>query len=217
MRNRDVNSGNFIPDLVQSRSNKLVFPDAKQLRSNIKNSIIVSTLVNPDNRYKSVNLFLESITGARVIADADVKELERSQMISKKSGDGFAKIAGMESLKKLVTDQIIEPLRNPDRGREYNIEPPNAILLYGPPGCGKTFFSKCLAEELGFNFIEVNPSDVGSKYVHGGQEKIKALFDIAKENSPTIIFLDEIFLNPTSIFLSVGTLIVNLDCSIFTT
>lgn len=192
MRNRDVNSENFIKDLIHSRNNKLVFPDARHLASNIKNSIIVSTLVNTDNRYKTVNLFLEALTGTKVMADSDVKELERSQMISKKSGEGFAKIAGMNSLKELVSKQIIEPLRNPERGREYNIEPPNAILLYGPPGCGKTFFSKCLAEELGFNFMEVTPSDVGSKYVHGGQEKIKALFDTAKENSPTIIFLDEI-------------------------
>ena len=56
----------------------------------------------------------------------------------------------------------------------------------------KNFFAECLSEEIGFNFIKVGPSDVGSKYVHGGQEKIKQLFDSAKENAPTVLFLDEI-------------------------
>ena len=192
LKNKNINSESFKSDLSESRKNKLLFSTTNLIDKHVKNSIIVSTLLNLENRYDTVNLFIESVTGKKVLADSDIKELERSQIVSKCIGEGFSKIAGMDDLKNLVRKQIIEPLRNPDIGRDYNIEPPNAILLYGPPGCGKTFFAKCLAEELGFNFMDVNPSDVGSKFVHGGQEKIKNLFDTAKENAPTIIFLDEI-------------------------
>ena len=192
LKNREINSDSFKSDLINNRKNKLIFSGIHQINKNIKNTIIVSTLSNIENRFTDVNLFLESLTGNKMLADSEIKDLERSQIVSKCKGDGFAKIAGMHELKELIKKQVIEPLRNPEKGREYNIEPPNAILLYGPPGCGKTFFSKCLAEELGFNFMDVNPSDVGSKFVHGGQEKIKELFDTARENAPTVIFLDEI-------------------------
>jgi len=69
---------------------------------------------------------------------------------------------------------------------------PNGILLYGPPGCGKTFIARKLAEEVEYNFIEIKPSDLASIYVHGSQEKIGNLFKNAIESAPAILFLDEL-------------------------
>ena len=69
---------------------------------------------------------------------------------------------------------------------------PNGILPYGPPGCGKTFIARKIAEKLGFNFVEVKPGDLASTYVHGTQEKIKAVFAEAAANAPTILFFDEL-------------------------
>ena len=66
------------------------------------------------------------------------------------------------------------------------------VLLYGPPGCGKTFFAKKFAEEVGFNFMVKTPADLKSRYVNATQENIKKMFDEAYENAPTIIFIDEI-------------------------
>lgn len=97
----------------------------------------------------------------------------------------------MDAIKSMIKEDVIEPLLHPEKNKEYGIEPPNGVLFYGPPGCGKTFFAECLADEVGFNFLKVKPSDVGSMYVHGGQEKISQLFKDAKENAPTILFLDE--------------------------
>jgi transitional endoplasmic reticulum ATPase len=65
-------------------------------------------------------------------------------------------------------------------------------LLYGPPGCGKTFFAEKLAEEIGCNYMYAKCSDVASPYIHGGQEKIAALFEEARKNAPTLLFLDEV-------------------------
>jgi transitional endoplasmic reticulum ATPase len=65
------------------------------------------------------------------------------------------------------------------------------MLLYGPPGCGKTFFAKHFAEEVGFNFMMIKPSSLKSRYVNATQENIAKMFEEAEENAPTIIFIDE--------------------------
>ena len=78
------------------------------------------------------------------------------------------------------------------RDKKYGIQPLNGILLYGPAGCGKTYIAKNLAEELGFYYIEIKPSDLDSTYIHGTQEKIGKLFQKAEANAPTLIFIDEV-------------------------
>ena len=64
--------------------------------------------------------------------------------------------------------------------------------MYGPPGCGKTFIARKIAEKLGFNFVEVKPGDLASIYVHGTQEMIKEVFEKAAENAPSVLFFDEL-------------------------
>ena len=105
---------------------------------------------------------------------------------------GFADVAGMEELKSQLKSDIIDVLKEPERAKALGISLPNGILLYGPPGCGKTFFAQKLAEEVGCNFIAVNCSDIASTFVHGTQELIAEKFKEAAEKKPTIIFFDEI-------------------------
>lgn len=105
---------------------------------------------------------------------------------------GFDSVAGMESLKKMLFEEVIGPLTSPEKFKKFKVSIPNGILLYGPPGCGKTFIVRKLSEELDYNFYEVKHSDVASPYIHGGVEKIAKVFDIAKQNAPSIVFIDEI-------------------------
>lgn len=83
---------------------------------------------------------------------------------------GFSKVAGMDNLKKLVIEGFINVLKNPTKAAHYGISVPN-ILLYGPAGCGKTFFAERVAEEVGINFMKVSPDDLSSIYIHGTQKK----------------------------------------------
>ena len=111
--------------------------------------------------------------------------------IQRGGGNGFADIAGMQELKDYLTKTVIFFMKNKDIAQQYGITPPNGMLLYGPPGCGKTFFAEKFAEETGFNFMLVKSSDVGSSLVHGTQEKVKKLFKQAEKNSPIVLCFDE--------------------------
>jgi hypothetical protein len=101
-------------------------------------------------------------------------------------------VAGMRTLKAILERDVILPTLEPEVYKQYRLTPPNGILLHGPPGCGKTYIARKLGAILGFDFIEVKPSDLGSIYVHGSQEKIGDLFKKAREKSPSLLFLDEI-------------------------
>ena len=111
--------------------------------------------------------------------------------IKKGGGNGFADIAGMDELKEMLRKRVILILQNKELADKYKLTPPNGMLLYGPPGCGKSFFAEKFAEETGFNFILVKASDLGSIYIHGSQGKIADLFKKAEENAPTVLCFDE--------------------------
>lgn len=105
---------------------------------------------------------------------------------------GFDCVAGMRDLKAMLTADVIEPLLNPEKFKKFKLGVPNGILLYGPPGCGKTFIVKKLAEQLGYNFVEMNPSSVATSYVHGAVGNIGKVFEMARLKAPSIVFIDEI-------------------------
>jgi transitional endoplasmic reticulum ATPase len=111
--------------------------------------------------------------------------------IKRGEGNGFEDIAGMCELKESLNKQVVFVIKNKEVAEEYRITPPNGMLLYGPPGCGKTFFAEKFAEETGFNYMLIKSSDLASSYVHGSQEKIRQLFDQAEQNAPIVVCFDE--------------------------
>ena len=111
--------------------------------------------------------------------------------IRRGGGNGFADIAGMQELKDYLTQKVIFMIQNKELAEQYRITPPNGMLLYGPPGCGKTFFAEKFAEETKFNFMLVKSSDIGSSLVHGTEAKIQKLFAKAAKNSPIVLCFDE--------------------------
>ena len=111
--------------------------------------------------------------------------------IKRGTGNGFKDIAGMKELKAFLTQRVIFVIKDRERAEKYRLTPPNGMLLYGPPGCGKTFVAEKFAEETGFNFALVKSSDLASSYLHGSQEKIAQLFKQAEEKAPVVLCFDE--------------------------
>lgn len=106
-------------------------------------------------------------------------------------GQGLNKVAGMHELKELLQREVVTPLRNPEPYKRYGLSIPNGMLLYGPPGCGKTYIARQLAEELGNYFVEIIPSELASPYIHQSVIRIRELFDTAAEHAPAVVFIDE--------------------------
>ncbi|MDE5629377.1 MAG: AAA family ATPase [Muribaculaceae bacterium] len=109
----------------------------------------------------------------------------------KKSIKGLDEVAGMSELKALFRRDFIRIVRNPKVAQAYGIKPSNCTLLYGPQGCGKTFIAEKAAQESGLNYKIINPSELGSIYIHGSQQKIAELFEEAEKKGPMILIFDE--------------------------
>ena len=171
-----------------------------ELDDQLLNVIAKALSYDAEDRFQSADEFIKAIDGEVKIERQSTKRKILSQQQSKntpvfsgikKKGEGFAAVAGMEELKQKMREEVIEPLHNPEKYHRYGVTIPNGMLLYGPPGCGKTFFAKHFAEEVGFNFVCITPATLKSRYVNATQENIAKMFKEAEENAPTVIFIDE--------------------------
>ena len=195
--------GQEIIDRILAERDKeleLTKEDRYELDDQLLNVIAKAISYDTEDRFQSADEFIKAIDGEVKIERQSTKRKILSQSHSndasgsteiKKNGEGFAAVAGMEELKQKMREEVIEPLHNPEEYHRYGVTIPNGMLLYGPPGCGKTFFAKHFAEEVGFNFMCITPATLKSRYVNATQENIAKMFKEAEENAPTVIFIDE--------------------------
>lgn len=178
--------------LLEERQKPLKMPnmDLRDLDEQFLNVIVKATAQDIDQRFQTAAEFIGAITGKPV--ETEQKDDNEETASKAKKGNGFDDVAGMEDLKARMKVEIIKVLKDPEKAKKFGITIPNGLLLYGPPGCGKTFFAEKLAEEIGCNYMYVKCSDVASPYIHGGQEKIAAVFNEARDKAPTLLFLDEV-------------------------
>ncbi|MEM0153467.1 MAG: CDC48 family AAA ATPase [Ignisphaera sp.] len=101
-------------------------------------------------------------------------------------------IGDLEEVKEKIREIVELPLKHPELFDRLGIEPPKGILLYGPPGVGKTLLAKALANETGAYFIAINGPEIMSKYYGESEQRLRQIFDEARKNAPAIIFIDEI-------------------------
>ena len=101
-------------------------------------------------------------------------------------------VGGLEEVKGSLKEAVEWPLKNPDSFKRLGISPPRGIMMYGPPGCGKTFIVKALANESGANFISIKGPELLSKWVGESEKHIRDVFRRAKQVAPCIVFFDEI-------------------------
>lgn len=120
--------------------------------------------------------------------DKDVSAME----IDEKPDVTYADIGGLDTQITEIKETVELPIKNPEIFEEIGIDPPKGILLYGPPGTGKTLLAKAVANETNATFIKIVASEFVNKYLGEGSRIVRDVFDMAKEKSPAIIFIDEI-------------------------
>ena len=101
-------------------------------------------------------------------------------------------VGGLEKIKQELKEAVEWPLKYPDSFTRLGIRPPKGILLYGPPGCGKTLLAKAIAKESEANFIQIKGPSLLSMWVGKSEEGVRKIFERARQVSPCIIFFDEI-------------------------
>lgn len=144
------------------------------------------------NKYKVFEITIKGRKYLCFVLQENFQEKINSFIKGLTEAYGFDAVAGMIELKSQLTQNVVIPILQKEKYLKFKLSIPNGILLYGPPGCGKTYIVKRLAEEINFNFIELKHSDVASTYIHGTVEKIANVFKEAKQKKPALLFIDEL-------------------------
>ena len=100
-------------------------------------------------------------------------------------------LAGRPELEQFINEHVIDIIENAERYRVLGIEFPSAIIMHGPPGCGKTFAAERLVDFLGWPSFQIEASSVASPYIHETSKKVAQVFERAMENAPSVLIIDE--------------------------
>nr|WP_228537847.1 ATP-binding protein [Nocardia sp. XZ_19_231] len=119
------------------------------------------------------------------VTDADAATVERPAL-------RLADVGGMSEVKQQLDLTLLGPLRNPELAKAFGTSARGGLLLYGPPGCGKTFIASAVAGELGANFYPIEITDILDIYTGASERNVHSIFEMARRNAPCVLFLDEV-------------------------
>lgn len=155
----------------------------------------VPVSINSKRRILSLTINFSSSELEFAIAKSEVKlsQLENNTSSKAHISNKPSKFAlpGRPYLENFFNEHIVDIIQNPDSYKALGIEFPSAIILHGPPGCGKTFAVEKLVEYLNWPCFQIDSSSVGSSYIHGTSKKVAEMFDVAIKNAPSILVIDE--------------------------
>lgn len=151
---------------------------------------------NLERRNRHIGRLKEYLSRAETVKALSQKNGSRKRFKVSNEVDeserGFNKVAGMEHVKQSMREAVILPMTQPQLFTGKRV-PWKGVLLFGPPGTGKSFMAQALSEEADVNFVGISSSDIVSKYQGESERAVKALFeDARKSKKPTVIFIDEV-------------------------
>ncbi|HYY90665.1 MAG TPA: AAA family ATPase [Candidatus Dormibacteraeota bacterium] len=147
---------------------------------------------NSDLSDRSYSSLVRPAGPQRQLRVEPAEERSRPDYEGSPTGLSFDDVGGMEEVKEQLRMNIILPLKKPDLFRTYGKRVGGGILMYGPPGCGKTYISKALAGELDATFYLVGIHEILDSFLGRSEKNMHSLFETARRNAPAVVFLDEI-------------------------
>ncbi|MCK7591780.1 AAA family ATPase [Subsaxibacter sp. CAU 1640] len=160
-----------------------------KLNQNSQALEIYKSILEKDSNYLNPEFdttFKVPLTNKQPDYDEDV------QGFLKKPNINFSDVGGMEKIKEEIDLKIIKPLTHKDLYKAYGKKIGGGILLYGPPGCGKTHIARATAGEINANFINVGINDILDMWLGNSEKNLHEIFETARKNKPCVIFIDEI-------------------------
>ncbi|MEJ7913324.1 MAG: AAA family ATPase [Chitinophagaceae bacterium] len=149
--------------------------------------------LNPGFRDEEIDkiLRLHSQQG-QTIGDTFDDEEESGAYFMQKPLIKFSDVGGMKKVKEEIDIKIVQPLKNPDLYKAFGKKAGGGILLYGPPGCGKTFIAKATAGEIDAKFINIGLHDILDMWIGNSEKNLHEIFELARRNTPCVLFFDEV-------------------------
>lgn len=202
-------------EVKKARKKELILEtDEVKLPDYMKAILQKALAKKPNDRFGSVAEFAQAI-GKQIMPEL-AKQLDDTEMadnenagtqqqcvnamqitFKKGSGNGFDMVTGRDDLKEQLRKEVLFALQNPEKARIYQLPAINGVLLYGPPGCGKSLVLESFAEELGFNYTMIKAAEFGNIYQDGVLDNLQRLFDAAEIKAPFVLCFDELeFLAP---------------------
>ena len=177
--NNNINNYNFDFNALNNDNNNNINNNNKNIKLGNTNKTQVNQ--NNQNKPKSLHDKEEDAMDQKIL----------SEIMTKNPGVKFSDIIGMNDMKQTLYEIIVVPTIRPDLFTGIRT-PQRGILLFGPPGTGKTMIAKAIASECGSTFFNISASSLTSKWVGESEKTVKSLFKIAYQKVPSIIFIDEI-------------------------
>lgn len=199
-----------IADAVKkSRKQDLILEtDEVKLPDYMKAILLKAMAKNPEDRFGSAAEFAQDLM--QQVMPELAKQMEEGEPNTKQeeeqeqdnkapiitfkkgSGSGFDNVTGRDELKEQLRKEVLFALQNPDKAKLYKLPAINGVLLYGPPGCGKSLVLESFAEELGFNYSIIKGVEMGHIYQQGVLDNLQRVFDAAEIKAPFVLCFDEL-------------------------
>ncbi len=148
---------------------------------------------HPQFREEEIDRLLRSPAGGDPIGDEPGEDgREDEKWFMEKPSLRFEDVGGMQKVKEEISIKIIQPLANPELYKAFGKKIGGGILLYGPPGCGKTYIAKATAGQINAKFINIGLHDILDMWVGNSEKNLHEIFELARRNTPCVLFFDEV-------------------------
>ncbi|NRA51720.1 MAG: AAA family ATPase [Phaeodactylibacter sp.] len=168
---------------------------AKEAKEAYDNAVAINEHLKDAYLESEINLQLKDAATPEPVklkAGGAKEDQEEKQIDIERPDTTFEDVGGMEQVKEEVRLKILRPLKHPEIYQAYGKKIGGGILLYGPPGCGKTHLARATAGEVGSNFLAVGISDILDMYIGQSERNLHAIFEKARSLKPCVLFFDEV-------------------------